>query len=61
MPWLVPAAAAGIMFVMVCARALHAYRGEISSAAITAVLLAMATFVAHKRWRTAPMRPGQVA
>jgi uncharacterized membrane protein YphA (DoxX/SURF4 family) len=61
MPWLVPAAAAGIMVVMVCATAFHAYRGEISSAAITAVLLATATFVAYKRWRPAPMPPRRVA
>ena len=56
-PWLVPCAAAGIMIVMICATAFHLTRGEISSAVITAVLLAVATFVAYMRWRVAPIRP----
>lgn len=50
-PRLVPAAAVGIMIVMVGATVLHIARNEISSAAITAVLLAMATYVAYARAR----------
>ena|SRR5260221_1992549 len=60
-PWLVPSAAAGIMIVMICATAFHLSRGEVSSAVTTAVLLAMATFVAYKRWRVAPIRPRGVS
>jgi uncharacterized membrane protein YphA (DoxX/SURF4 family) len=60
-PWLVPAAAAGLMIVMICATAFHAMRGEFSSAATTFVLLAIATFVAYMRWRVAPIRPRRVA
>jgi hypothetical protein len=56
-PWLVPWAAAGIMFVMICATVFHVMRGEMSSAATTLVLLAMATFVAYMRWRVAPIEP----
>jgi hypothetical protein len=56
-PWLVSCAAAGIMFVMVCATVFHLMRGEVSSAMTTVVLLAVATFVAYTRWRVAPIRP----
>jgi hypothetical protein len=56
-PWLVSWAAAGIMIVMICATIFHVMRGEVSSAITTAVLLAMATFTAYMRWRTAPIRP----
>jgi hypothetical protein len=56
-PWLVPCAAAGIMIVMISATIFHLVRGELSSAITTAVLLAMATFVAYARWRVAPIRP----
>jgi hypothetical protein len=56
-PWLVSCAAAGIMIVMVCAAAFHMMRGEVSSAITTAVLLAVATFVAYMRWRVAPIPP----
>jgi hypothetical protein len=55
-PWLVPSAAAGIMFVMVSATIWHIVRGEISSAVTTLVLLAMATYVAYMRWRVRPIR-----
>ena len=51
LPQLVPAAAAGVMVVMVSATIFHLGRGEISSAVITLLLLAMATFVAYMRWR----------
>jgi uncharacterized membrane protein YphA (DoxX/SURF4 family) len=56
-PRLVAWAAAGIMIVMICATPLHLMRGEVSSAAITFVLLAMATFIAYMRWRVAPIPP----
>jgi putative oxidoreductase len=55
-PWLVSWAAAGIMFVMICATGFHVMRGEFSSAGITLVLLVMATFVAYARWRIAPIQ-----
>jgi hypothetical protein len=55
LPWLVPCAAAGIMVVMVSASTFHLMRGEFGGAAITAVLLAMATFVAYMRYRVLPI------
>lgn len=55
-PGLVVSAAVGVMFVMVSATLWHLVRAEYSSAAITAVLLAMATFTAYARWRIAPIR-----
>ena len=61
LPWLVTWAAAGIMIVMVSATVFHAARGEMSSAAITLVLLAMATFVAHMRHRVRPIRARRAA
>jgi putative oxidoreductase len=56
-PGLVPAAAAGVMIVTVSATILHLARGEFSSAAITVVLLLIATFVGYGRWRTLPIAP----
>jgi len=61
LPWLVTWAAGGIMIVMVAATAFHLMRGEISSAAITFVLLAMATFVAYMRQRVLPIGIRRVA
>jgi hypothetical protein len=55
MPWLVTWAAGGIMIVMVSATIFHVMRGEISSAVVTLVLLAMATFVAYMRHRVLPI------
>ena len=55
-PWLVPSAAVGIMIVMISATIWHVVRSEISSAVITLILLAMASFVAYMRWRVAPIR-----
>lgn len=55
MPWLVTWAAVGIMIVMVSATVYHLVRGEYSSAVITFVLLAMATFVAYMRRRVLPI------
>ena len=60
-PWLVPLAAAGIMFVMVSATIWHIVRGEISSAFVTLLLLAMSTYVAYMRWRIYPIRPRSAA
>jgi len=59
LPRLVPAAAVGIMIVMVSATVLHLSRHELSSAATTFVLLLMAAGVAYGRWRLpiAPRRP----
>ena len=54
-PWLVSAAAAGVMIVMISATVLHIRRDETSSAIITAVLLIMATFVAYMRWKVLPI------
>ena len=54
-PWLVSWAAAGIMIVMVSATIWHIVRGEISSAVITFVLLAMATYVAYMRRSVVPI------
>ena len=59
MPWLVTWAAGGIMIVMVSATAFHVLRGEISSAAITLVLLGLASFVAYMRRRSQGAWPGR--
>jgi hypothetical protein len=61
LPWLVVWAAAGIMIVLVSATAWHLVRGEWSSAAITALLLAMAIFVAYMRARIMPIRSRRAA
>ena len=55
MPWLVTWAAVGIMIVTLSATAYHLMRGEISSAAITLLLLALATLVAYMRHRALPI------
>jgi putative oxidoreductase len=60
-PWLVPAAAAGIMIVMISATGYHLMRGEVSSAVTTFVLLAIATFVAYMRSRVLPIRERRFA
>jgi uncharacterized membrane protein YphA (DoxX/SURF4 family) len=57
LPWLVPAAAAGLMIVMIGAIILHVSRGEVSSAITTTVLFALLTFVAYMRWRVRPILP----
>ena len=51
LPWLVTWAAGGVMIVTSSATIFHLARGEFSSAAITALLFAMATFVAFMRHR----------
>jgi uncharacterized membrane protein YphA (DoxX/SURF4 family) len=55
LPWLVTWAAGGIVIVMVSATVWHLMRGEISSAGITAVLLAIAVFVAYMRHSKRPI------
>ena len=55
LPWLVTWAAGGIMIVMIAATGWHVVRGEISSAAITLVLLAMASVVAYMRRGVRPI------
>lgn len=59
-PWLVPSAAIGVMIVMISATIFHLMRGQIGSALTTAVLLAIASFVAYMRLRVMPIRPRQV-
>jgi hypothetical protein len=44
-----------MMIVTVSATAFHLMRGELSSAATTLVLLAVATFVAYMRHRVMPI------
>ena len=56
LPWLVTWAAAGVAIVTVSATIWHLVRSEWSSAGITLVLLAMATFVAYMRHRVLPIR-----
>ena len=56
LPWLVSSAAAGLMIVMISATVFHIARGELSSAAVTAVLLALASFVAYMRRQVSPIR-----
>lgn len=56
LPWLVTWAAAGIMFVLASATVWHVVRAEYSSALITLVMLALATFVAYVRHRLIPIR-----
>ena len=61
MPWLVPAAAAGLAMIMISATVFHIARGEISSAVVTAILLGLTLFVAYTRWKVLPIRPRTVA
>jgi uncharacterized membrane protein YphA (DoxX/SURF4 family) len=55
MPWLVTWAAGGIVIVTASATVYHLVRGEMSSAAITLVLTALAAFVAYARLRVLPI------
>lgn len=61
LPWLVTWAAGGVMIVTASATVYHLARGEWSSAAITFVLLAMATFVAYMRHRVLPIGAREMA
>src|SRR5688572_8418142 len=56
LPHLVVWAAVGIMIEMVSATIFHVVRGEISSPVITLILLAMAAFVGHMRFRVLPIQ-----
>jgi len=47
--------------VMVSATVWHLARGEMSSAVVTLLLLAMATFVAYMRLRVLPIRSRDAA
>ena len=60
-PYLVTWAAVGIMIVTVSATVFHVVRGEMSSAAITLLLFAMATFLAYMRHRVLPIGVRQTA
>lgn len=60
-PSFIPLAAAGLMVIMIGATVLHVSRNEISSAITTAILFAMATFVAYMRWKVKPILPKAVA
>ena len=55
LPWLITWAAVGVMIVTVSATAFHLMRGELSSAAITLLLTALAAFVAYARRRVRPI------
>ena len=60
-PWLVTWAAVGIMIVTASATVFHLARVEMSSAAITLLLLTMATFVAYMRHRVMPIGAQRLA
>ena len=55
MPQLVPAAAIGVVIVMISATIWHLVRAEWGSAVITFILLLMASYVAYMRWRVLPI------
>ena len=57
LPRLVSLAAAGLMIVMIGATYFHLARSEYSSAATTAVLLVLLSFVAYMRWKVKPISP----
>jgi hypothetical protein len=61
LPWLISAAAAGLMVVMISATILHVSRGEGGAAATTVFLLVALTFVAYMRWKVKPIPPRTVA
>jgi uncharacterized membrane protein YphA (DoxX/SURF4 family) len=56
-PILISWAAAGVTIIMIGATVFHVSRGELSSAVTTAILLAMASYVAYMRWKVMPIRP----
>ena len=55
LPWLTTVTAACLMIVMSSATVLHLYRGEISSAIITAVIFVLVTWLAYMRWKVKPL------
>ena len=56
-PWLVAAAAAGLVPIMIGATVLHTVRGEYGSAVTTTVLLVLVALVAWMRSRVHPIAP----
>jgi len=61
LPFLVAWASIGLMIVVGSATAFHAFRGEYSSAVITFILFALATFLAYGRLRLRPITARHVA
>lgn len=61
MPWLTSLASLGLMIIVGSATVYHLYRGEISSAIMTAVLTVLCAFVAYMRWRVKPVTGPQIA
>jgi hypothetical protein len=55
LPWLLSAAAAGLIPVMTGATVFHIARGENGSAVTTFVLLVLVVFVAYVRWKVVPI------
>jgi putative oxidoreductase len=55
LPWLVVWAAVGVMIVTASATVFHIARAELSSAATTLVLFALAAFVGYVRYRVVPI------
>jgi uncharacterized membrane protein YphA (DoxX/SURF4 family) len=55
LPWLTPLAAAGLAIIMGGATVFHLSRKEIPPTVVTAVLLALAVFVALTRWLVIPL------
>lgn len=55
LPALVAWAAGGLMIVMALATAFHVARNEWTSAAVTALLLSVATYIAYVRGRVRPI------
>ena len=54
LPWLTPLAATGLAIIMIIAMSLHARRKEYSAIGMTALLFALAIFVAYGRWFLIP-------
>lgn len=54
-PMLTPAAAAGLVLLMVCATAFHAARKEYTQCGVTIVILVLAVFILYGRLALAPI------
>ena len=55
LPWLTPLAATGLVPIVGGAAVLHLSRREIPPALVTAILFALAAFVAYVRWFVIPV------
>jgi hypothetical protein len=55
LPWLTPLAATGLVPIMCGAAPFHLSRRETAPAIVTAILLALAAFVAPMRWFVIPL------